>query len=93
MPHGVSGPQGSDRIQQDIPTASGTGDNSDAGGTTSGSSFDDVPLTADEAIQRDSANDDDLPAKADSDMSRARTAGSSGEAEGSAPRFDDRTRR
>jgi hypothetical protein len=89
----VSGPQGSDRIQQDVPTASSTGDNSDAGGTTSGSSFDDVPLTADEAVERDSANDDDLPAKADSDISRARTAGSSGEAEGAAPRFDDRTQR
>jgi hypothetical protein len=86
----VSGPQGSDRIQQDVPTASGTGDNSSTG---TGSSFDDVPLTADEAVERDSANDDDLPAKADSDMSRARTAGSSGEAEGSAPRFDDRTQR
>ena len=85
----MSGPQGSDRIQQDIPTASGTGDNSDSGTD----SFADVPLTADEAIERDSANDDDLPAKADSDMSRARTAGSSGEAEGSAPRFDDRTQR
>jgi hypothetical protein len=81
---------GSDRIQQDIPTASGTGDNGDS---TAGSSFDDVPLTRDEAIERDNANDDDLPAKADSDMSRARTAGASGEAESSAPRFDDRTRR
>jgi hypothetical protein len=86
----VSDPQGSDRIQQDVPTASGTGDNSSTG---TGSSFDDVPLTADEAIERDSANDDDLPAKADSDVSRARTAGSSGEAEGAAPRFDDRTQR
>jgi hypothetical protein len=86
----VSGPQGSDRIQQDVPTASGTGDNSSTG---TGSSFDDVPLTADEAVERDSANDDDLPAKADSDISRARTAGSSGEAEGSGPRYDDRTQR
>ena len=72
----MSGPQGSDRIQQDVPTASGTGDNSDVGGSSSGYSF-----------------DDDLPATADSDMSRARTAGSSGEAAGSAPRFDDRTQR
>jgi hypothetical protein len=85
----VSEPQGSDRIQQDVPTASGTGDNSDSGTD----SFADVPLTADEAIERDNANDDDLPAKADSDMARARTAGSSGEAEGSGPRFDDRTQR
>jgi hypothetical protein len=45
---------GSDRIQQDIPTASGTGDNGDSGTD----SFGDVPLTADEAIARDSATDD-----------------------------------
>jgi hypothetical protein len=50
----MSDPGGSDRLQQDIPTASGTGDNSDSG--TDG--FDDVPLTADEAIARDSATDD-----------------------------------
>jgi hypothetical protein len=86
----MTDPQGSDRIQQDIPTASGTGDNGDS---TTGSSFDDVPLTREEAIERDNAHDDDLPAKADSDMSRARTAGASGEAEGSAPRYDDRTQR
>jgi hypothetical protein len=86
----MSDPQGSDRMQQDIPTASGTGDNSDVG---DGSSFDDVPLTADQAIERDNANDDDLPAKADSDMSRARAAGASGEVEGSGTRFDDRTQR
>jgi hypothetical protein len=85
----MTDPGGSDRIQQDVPTASGTGDNSDSGTD----SFDDVPLTADEAIERDNANDDDLPAKADSDMSRARGAGASGEAEGSGPRFDDRTQR
>ena len=86
----MADPQGSDRIQQDVPTASGTGDNSDVSG---GSSFDDVPLTADQAIERDNANDDDLPAKADSDMSRARSAGASGEVEGSGTRYDDRTRR
>ena len=34
----VSDPQGSDRIHQDVPIASATGDNSD-----SASSFDDVP--------------------------------------------------
>jgi hypothetical protein len=45
---------GSDRIQQDVPTASGTGDNS----STGTDSFDDVPLTADEAIERDQATDD-----------------------------------
>ena len=79
----MSDPQGSDRIQQDIPTASGSGDNSSTG---SGSSFDDVPLTADEAIERDVASGDDLPARADSDVARARTDGPSGEVAGPTPR-------
>jgi hypothetical protein len=70
----VSDPQGSDRIQQDIPTASGTGDNS-----STGSGFEDVPLTREEAVERDAATDDDLPARADSDIARARTDGPSGE--------------
>jgi hypothetical protein len=70
----VSDPQGSDRIQQDIPTASGTGENSDSGAT--GSSFDEVPLTAEEGIARDAASDDDLPATADSDIARARSGDS-----------------
>jgi hypothetical protein len=50
----MSDPGGSGRIQQDVPTASGTGDNS----STGSDSFDDVPLTADEAIARDDATDD-----------------------------------
>jgi hypothetical protein len=77
----VTDPQGSDRIQQDIPTASGTGDNSDTG-----SSFEDVPLTRDEAVERDTAVDDDLPARADSDVARARGTGPSGEVPNPIPR-------
>ena len=50
----MTDPGGSGRIQQDVPTASGTGDDSSTG--TDG--FDDVPLTADEAIARDEATDD-----------------------------------
>jgi hypothetical protein len=60
---------GSGRIQQDVPTASGTGENSDlstgdpdadAGGTHDG-----VPLTRDAALQRaDAAGDDELPTRA-----------------------------
>jgi hypothetical protein len=50
----MSDPGGSGRIQQDVPTASGTGDNS----STGSDSFDDVPLTGDEAIARDDATDD-----------------------------------
>jgi hypothetical protein len=70
----MTDPPGSDRIQQNIPTSSATGDNSD-----SGSSFEDVPLTRDEAIERDDALGDDLPAKADGDVARARRPGPSGE--------------
>jgi hypothetical protein len=65
----MSDPGGSGRIQQDIPTASGTGDNS-----STGDSFEDVPLTREEAVERDSAQDDELPAKAGSDVARAERA-------------------
>ena len=85
----MSSPQGSDRIQEGVPTASGTGDNS----STGGDSFDDVPLTREEAVERDSAHDDDLPAHADSDVSRAEGAGGAGDPDSSGPRYDDRTQR
>ncbi len=60
---------GSDRLQQDVPTASGTGDDS-----STGTGFDDVPLTADEAIERDSASDDEQPARTGTDASLAQRA-------------------
>jgi hypothetical protein len=66
----MTDPPGSDRIQQDVPTASGSGDNS----STGSDSFDDVPLTPEDAVERDRARDDDLPAKADSDVARAERA-------------------
>jgi hypothetical protein len=65
----MTDPAGSDRIQQDVPTASGTGDNADTG-----TSFEDVPLTREEAVERDRLQDDDLPARADSDVARAERA-------------------
>jgi hypothetical protein len=77
----VTDPAGSDRLQQDIPTSSGTGDNTDTA-----SSVDDVPLTRDEAVERNAAHDDDLPARSDSDVTRARGAGPSGEVPGPTPR-------
>ena len=77
----MTDPAGSDRIQQGIPTASGTGDNS-----STGSSFEDVPLTREDAVERDAAQGDDLPARADSDVARARGAAASGEVEGPTPR-------
>jgi hypothetical protein len=69
MVSGMTDPAGSDRIQQDIPTASGTGDNSDTG-----SSFEDVPLTREEAVERDAATPDEQPARGGSDLSTARRA-------------------
>ena len=69
----VTDPQGSDRIQQDVPTASGSGDDS-----STGTGFDDVPLTREEAVERDAAQPDDLPAKADSDVARAERGGAGG---------------
>ncbi|HZH22787.1 MAG TPA: hypothetical protein VEZ18_21620 [Geodermatophilus sp.] len=82
----MSDPQGSDRIQQDIPTASGSGDNS-----STGTGFDDVPLTREDAIERDAAAGDDLPARADSVLARARADGPSGEVSGPTPRSGGRT--
>ncbi|WP_369135090.1 hypothetical protein [Modestobacter sp. I12A-02662] len=55
----MSDPQGSDRIQQDVPTASGTGDDS----STGTDSFGDVPLTRDEAVERDQATGGDQSAR------------------------------
>lgn len=66
----MTDPGGSDRIQQDVPTSSGTGDDSSSG--TGGSA--DVPLTADEAIARDSASDDEQPAQTGSEPSLAQRA-------------------
>ncbi len=65
----MTDPAGSGRIQQDVPTASATGDNS-----STDDSFGDVALTREEAIEQDAAQDDDLPAKADSDVARAERA-------------------
>ena len=77
----MTDPAGSDRIQEGVPTASGTGDNS-----STGSGFEDVPLTREEALERDAAAGDDLPARADGDVVRATTSGPSGEVAGPTPR-------
>ncbi|RBY81664.1 hypothetical protein DQ238_06430 [Geodermatophilus sp. TF02-6] len=69
----MTDPAGSDRIQQDIPTASGTGDNS-----STGTGFDEVPLTREEAVERDAAQPDELPARADSDVARAERGSTGG---------------
>ena len=66
----MTDPAGSDRLQEGVPTASGTGDDSSVG-----DSFDDVPLTRDEALERDAAHGDNLPARADSDIAAIEQAG------------------
>jgi hypothetical protein len=66
----MTDPAGSDRIQQGVPTSSGTGDNSDTG-----ASSEDVPLTREDAVERDAAHGDDLPAAADSDVAMIERAG------------------
>lgn len=65
----MSDPQGSDRIQEDVPTASGTGDNGDLAPAA-----DDVPLTREDAVERDAAHDDEQPARPGTDVSRDRRA-------------------
>jgi hypothetical protein len=69
----MTDPAGSDRLQQGVPTASGTGDNS-----STGDSFADVPLTQEEAVERDASSPDELPAKADSDVALAERADPAG---------------
>jgi hypothetical protein len=59
----MTDPAGSDRIQQDVHTTSGTGDDS-----STGTGFDDVPLTREDAVERDSAHDDGQPARPGSDL-------------------------
>jgi hypothetical protein len=60
----MTDPAGSDRIQKDdMPSPAGTGDDAD-----SGASFEDVPLSREEAVERDSAHDDEQPARPGSDL-------------------------
>lgn len=66
----MSEPGGSDRLQQGVPTASGTGDDS----STETGGFDDVPLTADEAVERDTASGDEQPARTGTEPSLAQRA-------------------
>lgn len=66
----MTDPAGSDRLQQDVPTASGTGDDSDTG-----ASQEDVPLTREDAVERDAAHPDSLPADADSEVAMIERAG------------------
>ena len=65
----MTDPQGSDRIQQDVGSPSATGDDGDTG-----ASFEDVPLTREDALQRDAEHGDDLPARAVGDVALSERA-------------------
>jgi hypothetical protein len=84
----MTDPAGSDRIQQGVPTASGTGADSDLA-----TGEEDVPLTREEALARDAATDDDLPARADGDVARAAGSGPSGEVDEVTPKAGGGTER
>jgi hypothetical protein len=59
----MTDPAGSDRLQQDVPTGSQTGDTDDLG-----AAVEDVPLTRDEAIRRDANRPDpEQPVRTDGD--------------------------
>ena len=81
----MTDPAGSDRLQEDIPTASGTGDDS------TGSSFEDVPLTREDAVARASAHDDEQPARpGSSDVGLLERADPDGSALSDAPGTGER---
>lgn len=75
---------GSGRIQQDVPAASGTGENSDlsTGDADAGAEgmHDGVPLTRDAALQQADSADDELPARASSQPKLADNARNSTDA-------------
>jgi hypothetical protein len=72
----MTDPAGSDRLQQDeVPAGSATGAEGDLG-----SSMEDVPLTAEDAIDRDRAHPDEQPTRPGTDPSLAQRADPDGSA-------------
>jgi hypothetical protein len=71
----MTDPAGSDRIQRAVPTGDAAGDGGDLGAST-----EDVPLTRDEAIERDAAHDDEQPARVPSDVGLTERADPDGSA-------------
>ena len=71
----MTDPAGSDRIQRGVPTGDAAGDGGDLGAST-----EDVPLTRDEAIERDAAQDDEQPARVTSDVGLTERADPDGSA-------------
>ena len=71
----MTDPAGSDRLQQGVPTGDAAGDGGDLGAAS-----EDVPLTRNEAIERDAAQDDDQPARVTSDIGLTERADPDGSA-------------
>jgi len=71
----MTDPAGSDRLQEGVPTGEAAGDGGDLGAST-----EDVPLTRNEAIERDAAQDDEQPARAPSDIGLTERADPDGSA-------------
>ena len=71
----MTDPAGSDRLQQGVPTGDAAGDGGDLGAST-----EDVPPSRDEAIERDAAQDDELPARVTSDVGLTERADPDGSA-------------
>ena len=71
----MTDPAGSDRIERGVPTGDAAGEGGDLGATT-----EDVPLTRDEAIERDAAQDDEQPARVTSDVGLTERADPDGSA-------------
>lgn len=65
--HGTTGDD-DDRSHRQRPHPAGRAHLPHRNDGISGSSFDDVPLTREEAVERDSAHDDEQPAKPGSDV-------------------------
>jgi hypothetical protein len=71
----MTDPAGSDRLQRGVPTGDAAGDGGDLGAST-----EDVPLTRNEAIERDATQDDEQPARVTSDVGLSERADPDGSA-------------
>ncbi len=71
----MTDPAGSERLQQGVPAGSAAGDGGDLG-----ASSEDVPLTPDEAIERDAEHDDEQPARVTNDVGLTERADPDGSA-------------
>jgi hypothetical protein len=65
----MTDPAGSDRLETGVPAGDAAGDGGDLGAST-----EDVPLTRDDAVERDAASHDEQPARPGSDASLSQRA-------------------